>query len=54
VDFARVRAVLSGELPFVQSDVDDEVDLRLPDVENPAQDRLLPTPQVDLTRYPAH
>ncbi len=51
VDYEQVGRVLSGQDPFVDSDVDD-VDLRLPDVENPAQDRLMPTPQVDLSEYP--
>lgn len=51
VDEERVHAVLAGTIPFVPSDDDADVDMHLPDVVNPAQNDLLPTPQLDLDEY---
>lgn len=51
VDHDRVRKVLDGELPFVATDEDTEVDMRMPNVENPPQRTLLPTPQLDVRQY---
>ncbi len=48
VDDQRVRDVLSGKIKFVPTDEDSEVDLRMPSVTDPAQDHLMPTPQVDI------
>ncbi|MDU3175549.1 MAG: C4-dicarboxylate transporter DctA, partial [Corynebacterium striatum] len=51
VDMDRVTKVLNGEEPYADSGKDSTVNLRMPDVENPAHDRLQPTQQVDLERY---
>ncbi len=46
VDMNRVHQVLDGQLPF-----DSDVDLKLPDVVNPANETLQPTQQIDLDNY---
>jgi aerobic C4-dicarboxylate transport protein len=51
VDEQRVRDVLNGKIPFVYTSEDSDVDMRMPDVVNPAQEELLPTPQLDLDEY---
>ncbi|MBZ8176380.1 cation:dicarboxylase symporter family transporter [Corynebacterium poyangense] len=53
LDKERARQVLSGQLPYVPAEDDDKPGdfRRSPSVENPAQDRLQPTPQVDLDSY---
>lgn len=51
VDPARVVAVLDGHIPLPPSEEDTTVDLRMPSVENPPEDSLLPTPQLDLSIY---
>ena len=52
VDRNRVNAVLSGEIPYVETpeDMESDVNLRNPSVKNPA-DKLQPTPQVDVDEY---
>ncbi|KQB83102.1 cation:dicarboxylate symporter family transporter [Corynebacterium oculi] len=56
LDKDRAQRVLVGELPYVPSEDDDEHgDFRRdPSVTNPAQDRVQPTPQVNLDDYPQH
>ncbi|KQB83992.1 cation:dicarboxylate symporter family transporter [Corynebacterium lowii] len=53
LDMDHIQRVLSGEIPYVPSEDDDEHGdfRRNPSVENPAQDRLQPTPQVNLDEY---
>ncbi len=51
VDLDRVHRVLDGELPYVDSSLDTEVDLANPTVENPAHNTLQPTLQVDLDHF---
>ncbi|WP_291314079.1 cation:dicarboxylate symporter family transporter [Corynebacterium sp. UBA2622] len=51
VDRDQVKRVLSGEDPYVPSDIDTHVNLSNPTVNNPATDHLQPTPQVDLSAY---
>ena len=50
-DMDRVHKVLAGEIPYEASEDDSTVDMRRPDVENPATEHLQPTPQVDLSQY---
>lgn len=52
VDRNRVNAVLSGEIPYVETpeDMESDVNLRNPSVKNPA-DKLQPTPQVAVDEY---
>lgn len=52
VDRNRVNAVLSGEIPYVETpeDMESDVNLRNPSVKNPA-DKLQPTPQVNVDDY---
>lgn len=50
-DATRARKVLSGELPYVDTGGDHNVDLKKPEVVNPATESLQPTPQVDLSAY---
>lgn len=51
VDEQRVRDVLDGRIPYVTSDEDSDVHMSMPSVEDPAQDHLMPTPQLDLSVY---
>ncbi|MCF4007114.1 cation:dicarboxylase symporter family transporter [Corynebacterium uropygiale] len=53
LDKQRCRDVLDGKIPYVPQDDDDKPGSfrRSPSVVNPAQDRLQPTPQVDLDAY---
>lgn len=51
VDHQRVRDVLDGKIPYEASDEDSTVDMSMPSVKDPAQDHLLPTPQLDLSVY---
>ena len=51
VDKQQVKRVLSGEDPYVATEVDSHVDMSNPVVENPATGHLQPTPQVDLSAY---
>ena len=51
VDHQRVRDVLDGKIPYVAGEEDSTVDMSMPSVEDPAQDHLLPTPQLDLSVY---
>ncbi len=46
-ELARVREVLNGNLPYVETADDADVDLSNPTVENPATAHLQPTPQLD-------
>ncbi|WP_288832605.1 cation:dicarboxylate symporter family transporter [uncultured Corynebacterium sp.] len=51
VDKQQVNRVLSGEDPYVATEIDSHVDMSNPSVDNPATDHLQPTPQVDLSAY---
>lgn len=51
IDMDRVRKVLRGEIPYVPTEDDHDVDFSNPTVENPATAELQPTPQVDLDAY---
>lgn len=51
VDMDRVHDVLTGKIPYKATDEDSQVDMRRPDVENPATHTLAPTPQVNLKHY---
>lgn len=51
VDLDRVKDVLNGKIPYIESDVDHDVHFSNPTVENPATAELQPTPQVDLDNY---
>ncbi|QGU01310.1 Aerobic C4-dicarboxylate transport protein [Corynebacterium kalinowskii] len=51
IDKQRVKDVLDGKIPYVESEADVEVDLRNPEVENSPNMTLQPTPQVDLDAY---
>ena len=50
-DLDRVHDVLTGKIPYKETDEDSRVDMRKPDVENPATHTLAPTPQVNLKHY---
>ncbi|WP_293773323.1 cation:dicarboxylase symporter family transporter [uncultured Corynebacterium sp.] len=50
-DMQRVHDVLDGKIPYVESELDTEVDLANPEVTNPANATLQPTLQVDLDNY---
>ena len=54
IDSQRVHDVLDGKIPYIESEMDDTVDLKNPTVVNPATERLQPTPQVDLDAYRSH
>lgn len=51
IDKDRVNFVLDGKDPYIPTEDDSHVDMRYPSVENPATERLQPTPQVDLDAY---
>ncbi|EGT5592583.1 C4-dicarboxylate transporter [Corynebacterium sp. HMSC06C06] len=51
IDMPRVREVLNGNLPYVETADDADVDLSNPTVENPATAHLQPTPQLDIDNY---
>ena len=51
VDMNRVHQVLDGQLPYKETNLDSDVDLKLPDVVNPANETLQPTQQIDLDNY---
>ena len=51
IDKQRVRDVLDGKIPYVDSGDDSHVDFKNPSVANPANYELQPTPQLDLDSY---
>ncbi|MEJ6019232.1 cation:dicarboxylate symporter family transporter [Corynebacterium sp. H113] len=51
IDKDQVHRVLDGQDPYIPADDDHDVDLRNPEVTNPATNDLQPTPQVDLDAY---
>lgn len=50
-DMQRVRDVLDGKIPYVETELDTAVSLSNPEVTNPANQTLQPTLQVDLDNY---
>ncbi|MDN6474184.1 cation:dicarboxylate symporter family transporter [Corynebacterium flavescens] len=51
IDMPRVHSVLNGELPYIESEADNTVEMSNPTVKNPATAELQPTPQIDLDNY---